>query len=126
MWARAKTSAGIKTRLFRRFAIVLLALSVFALGLNAKLALYKPATQTMLASLTKLAAGNRPARVASLTVKRLAIKKHVTFEMFQGLASGLELPTATVPQVHYCSDVPVEVRFNDSLYLRCEPPLVAL
>jgi hypothetical protein len=126
MWVQAKTSGGMETKRFGRFAIVFLALSVFALGLNAKLALYKPVSQTMLASFTKLATGDRPALVASLTAKRLAVKKHVGFEMFQELALGLELPAAAVPQAHYRSDVPVEARSAHKLYLCCKPPPASL
>jgi hypothetical protein len=53
-----KTDATALHRL-RHLAIILLAVSVFALGLHAKLALYNPVPPSMLVTLTKLALNER-------------------------------------------------------------------
>jgi hypothetical protein len=59
MCAQATITDGPTPHRFRRAAIILLAMSVFTLGLHAKLALYKPVPPSMLVTLTKLALNER-------------------------------------------------------------------
>lgn len=59
MFAQTSRTDGNTVHRLRRLAIILLAVSVFALGLHAKLALYKPVPPSMLVTLTKLALNER-------------------------------------------------------------------
>jgi hypothetical protein len=59
MCAQATITDGTPPHRFRCAEIILLAISVFALGLHAKLALYKPYPPSMLVTLTKLALNER-------------------------------------------------------------------
>jgi hypothetical protein len=66
MCAQATITDGTAMHRFRCVAIILLAISVFTLGLHAKLALYKPVPPSMLVTLTKLALNERSDIASSL------------------------------------------------------------
>jgi hypothetical protein len=54
--------AGRFIRYWTQFPIALLAFTVFALGLHAKLSLYEPASPVVLLAMTKLSVGDRSAK----------------------------------------------------------------
>jgi hypothetical protein len=67
VWAREmdapfKIRAGRLGRCGRPLTIAVLVLAVFALGLHTKLALYQPASPSVLLTITKLSAGDRSAK----------------------------------------------------------------
>jgi len=71
MDARLWNFAGGFIRYWRQLSIFLLAFAVFALGLHAKLSLYKPASSTILLTITKLSAGDRSAKAILPSQERL-------------------------------------------------------
>jgi hypothetical protein len=80
----------------RQLPIVALVFAVFALGLHAKLALYKPASPTVLLTITKLSAGDRSAKTILPSRKRLVRMKAIVlpaallfFLTFQHLSGHL-------------------------------------
>lgn len=88
--------AGSLARCVRQFSIAALVLAVFALGLHAKLALYEPASPTVLLSITKLSAGERSAKAILFSRERLAAMKAIVpiaallcFSRFQHVAGYL-------------------------------------
>lgn len=74
MCAHATITADTTAHRFRCAAIILLAVSVFTLGLHAKLALYKPVPPSMLVTLTKLPL-NEQSNIASSTLASVAAAK---------------------------------------------------
>jgi len=99
MDAQLRKFAGRFIRYWRQLSIALLAFAVFALGLHAKLSLYKPASPTILLTMTKLSAGDRSAKVILPSRERLIRTKAIE------LAAALLLflifqPVAADPQ-HY-------------------------
>jgi hypothetical protein len=82
-------------RYWRQLSIILLAFTVFALGLHAKLSLYKPASPTILLTITKLSASDRFAKAILPSQKRLIRTKVIEaaaafFFTFRPVKAGLQ------------------------------------
>jgi hypothetical protein len=127
MSSSSSITTSISAHLLMRFAPLLLATSVFALALHAKLALYKTQTPSTILTLTKLSTGERPV----VSVMRETRAELTDRELFSGIILLFALPAMLA---HCCSKR--EDQIEDGLFCSAEkysailmnkaPPLSAL
>ena len=126
MWFGEKTSDNFSLSLVRSLALAILAASVFVLGLDAKLQMYKPAVQSAPATLTKLNTGKRAIRFTPLASKRFVSKRPAAADLLQAIVQPAELPHAALSKVRLHHVDPVDLQVRTTLSSFCKPPPLAL